>query len=154
MWADCARSMSAGRHVRAVGAEHARQAEVGQLAHKAARVLCRRLAALDEHVGALQVTTEQRQCAVRQSGHFSPERLRLPLQGVPLKALHFSVELQRVMCLLMHTTFEGYIAKHTPHVAFMQLCGIVCVVSAGRGVTCAQCPGSAGTSCPRRCPSG
>ena len=43
----------------AVGAEHARQPKVGQLAHVTSRVRGRPRRALQQHVGTLQVTAHQ-----------------------------------------------------------------------------------------------
>lgn len=51
-------TMSAGRHMGAIGAQDARQAKVCKLADIAARVLLRRLHALDQHIGAFQITAQ------------------------------------------------------------------------------------------------
>ena len=53
-------TMSAGGDMGAVGAQDARQAKVCKLADIAARVLFRRPHALDQHIGALQITAQAR----------------------------------------------------------------------------------------------
>ena len=55
-------TMGVGGDMGAVGAEHAGQPKVCQLAHKAARILGRNGGALQQHVGALQVAAHRGNC--------------------------------------------------------------------------------------------
>ena len=109
---DRARTMGAGRYMRAVGPQHARQAEVGQLAHVAARVLRRRRAALDEHVGALQVTAGQQPCAITPRGQSNTTQSCSSLQTVRLTALLPALQ-HCVHCWLMHVISER--SRLRPH---------------------------------------
>ena len=68
----CALTVRARRDVGAIGAEDTRKAEVGQLADVAARVLLCGLGALDQHIGALQITAQQQPSSALHQHLFDP----------------------------------------------------------------------------------
>ena len=127
--------MSAGRDVRAVGPEHARQAEVGQLAHKAARVLRRRLAALDEHVGALQVTAGQGKSVVKSNVQLSPRPFVLAPTRCPAQSSSSGIASLCGMLAHAYHFHKMHVRLHT-HAAFMQLCNVRCGVCRRGGHLC------------------
>ena len=152
-------TMSAGGHMGAIGAQDARQAKICKLADIAARVLLRRLHALDQHIGAFQITAQAKTLL-----NF-PFKLTSQSRSLWDSESRSQTAAFSISTLAPFKALRGSGVRRTAksHKASLQCVHCAHAEDASRSdciglplmwLTCARCPKSAGTSCQRRCPSG